>query len=485
MSRPRLFKDTVLYAITGIATKMIGALLLPVLTRLLSVSDYGVIDLISLGSLIGAELIIIGTDYVAALYYNDQTVSRMQVAGTLLLARLIIGGVLAGALTLVAPALSKWGFGTDQPDLVQAIRVAAYALPLSAMLSFWVIWLRQAGRSGVVLGVTLLRVITTAIGTIVLVRATPEHLSAYFWAAFYVDCSLAIVLSVLFRAEVGRPSLALGRLLLSKGAAFLPRSIYFVVMTLITRQILLHYGSLELIGQYAAAVKVSYIVWIAVNATSYAWLSYSLSIAHLPTAPLIYRNYLSDYVMFLGLFVVAVAVFAGDILRLLTTSAYLTAAPTVGWLALSLMAIGSLVIVTTGLNIMKETSATGRTTIITAIINIALAFVLIPKIGLIGAAIAAAFDQGIAAIILYRLAQKHYYIPFDARQVVLWLALIVALVGVASYLPLNQTMPIVLLKFGIVTGYMLMMVRFGNLSRLRTMYGLSGVKPIQASSGAE
>jgi O-antigen/teichoic acid export membrane protein len=407
------------------------------------------------------------------------------VAGTLLLARLIIGGMLAGALALAAPALSKWGFGTTQLDLIQAIRVGAFALPLSALLSFWIIWLRQAGRSGVVLGVTLLRVTATAIGTIVLVRATPDHLSAYFWAAFYVDCGLAMLLSMLFRAEIGRPSLALGRLLLSKGVAFLPRSIYFVVMTLITRQILLHYGSLELIGQYAAAVKVSYIVWIAVNATSYAWLSYSLSIAHLPTAPLIYRNYFSDYIMFLGLFVVIVAVFAVDILRLLTTSAYLSAASTVGWLALSLMAIGSLVIVTTGLNIMKETSATGRTTIITAVINIVLAFVLIPKIGLIGAAMAAAFDQGIAAIILYRLSQKRYFIPFDVKRVVLWLVLIISLVSVASYLPVNQTVPMVLLKLGLVIGYMLMMLRFGDLSRLRTMYGLPSVKPIQASSGIE
>lgn len=486
MSRPRLFKDTVLYAITGIATKMIGALLLPVLTRLLSVRDYGVIDLISLGSLLALELIIVGTDFVAALYYNDQTVQRRQVAGTLLVMRLIIGCSIAFGLGWAAPTLASWGFGTAQRDLIRAIQIGALALPLSAVLSFWIIWLRQAGRSGVVLGVTLLRVSATAIMTIALLRATKGTISAYFWAAFWVDCGIAVLLSVLFRAEIGRPTLTLGRVLLIKGLAFLPRSIYFVVMTLITRQILLHYGSLELIGQYAAAVKVSYIVWIAVNATSYAWLSYSLSIANLPTATTIYRHYLSDYVMFLGLCVVIVAVFAADILRLLTTSAYLTAAPTVGWLALSLMAIGSLVIVSTGLNITKDTSVIGRTTIITGIINVALAFVLIPRLGLMGAAIAAALDQGIAAVVLYRSAQQHYYIPFDVRRIVIWMTLIVFIVSVATYLPLDQSLTLFVLKTSIVGGYIAIMVFFGKLSRLRTIYRLPNVSSnIQTASGIE
>ncbi|HYF63800.1 MAG TPA: polysaccharide biosynthesis C-terminal domain-containing protein [Herpetosiphonaceae bacterium] len=474
-----------LYAITGIATKMIGALLLPVLTRLLSVREYGVIDLIALGSLIGLELIVIGTDFVAALYYNEPTVARGRVAGTLVLMRLIAGGGLAGAVIVAAPALSRWGFGTVQPDLVRAIRVAAVSLPLSAMLSFWIIWLRQAGRAGVVLGVTLLRVAATALVTIALVRATPDRLAAYFWAAFYVDCGLALALGALFRAEIGRPSLALGRLLLGKGVAFLPRSIYFVAMTLITRQLLLHYGSLELVGQYAAAVKVSFIVWIAINATNYAWLSYSLSIVDNPAAPTIYRNYLSDYVMFLGLCVVGVAVFASDILRLLTTPEYLSAAPAVGWLALSLMAVGSLVIVTTGLNIIKDTGVIGRTTIITALLNIGLALALIPRTGLLGAAVAAALDQGIAAVLLYRLSQQRYPIPFDARRVAVWLALIICIVSIASYLPLDRSLPLLLLKLGIVAGYMLLMVRLGNLSRLRTMYSVPGAKAIQSRSSTE
>jgi O-antigen/teichoic acid export membrane protein len=157
----------------------------------------------------------------------------------------------------------------------------------------------------------------------------------------------------------------------------------------------------------------------------------------------------------------------------------------VGWLALSLMAVGSLVIVTTGLNIIKETGAIGRTTIVTAIINIGLSLVFIPQIGLQGAAVAAALDQGIAAILLYRLAQKRQYIPFDSKRVGIWLAFIVSLVSIASYLPTNTSLRWFIIKLGIVAAYIAMMACFGDLSRLRTMYRLSGVKSAQPSVGVE
>ncbi len=474
MSRPQLFKDTVLYAITGIATKMIGALLLPVLTRLLSVSDYGAIDLIMLGGLIALELALFGSDFTAVLYFHDETVNRRTLVGTLLASRIALGALLMLGLIIGAPWLAQWGFTSADPQIVRSIRLAALTLPMSGVIALWVMWLRQTGRSGTLLGVTLLRVAATAGLTILLVQRATNRLESYFWAVLLVDTALAIALTGGFYRTIGVPTMALARLLLSKGLAFLPRSIYFVVMALITRQILVHTGSLDAVGQYAAATKVSYILWIGISASSQAWFAYSLSIARQPEAPQLYSRYLSSYVSCAGFGVVGLAVFAADILRALTTPAYVVAAPTVGWQALSLLAVGSLVIVSTGLNIVKETAIIGRTTLVAGAINVALAFLLVPIFGILGAALAAALDQGITAVVLYRAAQRRYPLPFEGKTVLGWIGLTMLLVTLASALPTTQAVYLVGVKIAIVLGYGALLIRAGTVRYLRSIYRQRG-----------
>jgi enterobacterial common antigen flippase len=467
MSRPRLFKDTLLYSITNIATKMIGALLLPVLTRLLSADEYGAIDLIATGSILALELIILGTDFTVALYYHDETINRRSLAGTLLLLRLSLSGGVAILLALGAPYVAQWGFSDVSPQFTRTILIAACTLPASSILSFWLIWIRQAGRSISLLVITLIRVAATAFTTIALVSGSEDRLESYFWAIFAVDSVIASMITLFYWRGIGKPNRLVIRPLILKGIAFLPRSMYFIVMALITRQILLHSGSLEAVGQYAAANKISYIVWIGISASSQAWLAYSLSIASQPEAAGIYRRYLSDYVSWIGFCVVSLALFAADILRILTTPSYIIAAPVVGWQALSLMAVGSLVIVSTGLNIIKDTAVVGRTTLVTGIINIGLAVVLIPWIGLVGAAIAAAIDQGLAAFVLYYAAQRRYPLPFDAPVVLRWITLTICGVSIATILPISFTWLLFGLKMGLIALYAAALLLWGNTSIFR------------------
>ena len=67
MSKPRFGRDAALYTLSGLATKLIGALLLPIISWLLTPAEYGAIDLIVLTMSIGLKCIILRTDYVLVL----------------------------------------------------------------------------------------------------------------------------------------------------------------------------------------------------------------------------------------------------------------------------------------------------------------------------------------------------------------------------------------------------------------------------------
>ncbi|MFD3164623.1 lipopolysaccharide biosynthesis protein [Herpetosiphon sp. NSE202] len=449
MSR-RLLKDTALYALTGVATKLIGALLLPFITRLLSPELYGSVDLISLVGLFAIELVTLGSDFALALYFHEATLDRRRLVGSLWLARLLLGlfmGLIGHAL---APWLAMQLLERSDQQTILALRLGLWSQLANGIIGLWFTTLRQESKALRLFGLTVLRVAATALLTIGWMLQSRQRLSAYFGAMLVVDCLLALGLTLLMRGQLGKPDWQLLRTLLGKGLGFLPRSIYFVAMTLINRQILLHFGSLEQIGHYAAATKISFIVWIVISAANQAWLPYSLAIANTPTANASYRQYLTSYTMLLGAATTGLALFAPELLRILTTGDYLPAAPAVGWYAVNLMAIGLLTVVATGLTITKATAVLGQTSLLSAILNVGLAIMLVPWLGLVGAAIAAAGDQLIAAWLVYRAAQKRYPIDFDVKAVLAWLGLTIACVALASWLPLAFSWPLIGLKLALV-----------------------------------
>ncbi len=449
MSR-RLLKDTALYALTGVATKLIGALLLPFITRLLSPELYGSVDLISLVGLFAIELVTLGSDFALALYFHEATLDRRRLIGSLWLARLLLGLLMGLIGHALAPWLAMQLLERSDPQTILALRLGLWSQLANGIIGLWFTTLRQESKALRLFGLTVLRVAATALLTIGWMLQSSQRLSAYFGAMLIVDCLLALGLTLLMRGQLGRPDWQLLQILMRKGLGFLPRSIYFVAMTLINRQILLHFGSLEQIGHYAAATKISFIVWIVISAANQAWLPYSLSIANTPTANSSYRQYLTSYTMLMGAATTGLALFAPELLRILTTGDYLPAAPAVGWYAVNLMAIGLLTVVATGLTITKATAVLGQTSLLSAILNVGLAILLVPWLGLVGAAIAAAGDQLIAAWLVYRAAQKRYPIDFDVKAVVAWLGLTIVCVALASWLPLAFSWPLIGLKLAII-----------------------------------
>lgn len=463
MKRPHLLKDTAVYALTNVATKLIGALLLPIITRLITPAEYGAIDVIVLFTLIALELSMCGMDFILALYFHDEGIDHRKLIGTLLSVRLGLGIALTGVIHLGLPIIAISLLGNPRFPVLQGYYIAIWTMPFTGVISLGFMLLRQTSRSIILLWAILVRVLLTAFLTGFFVWRWSDAIAGYFAAGLIADGLLTLVMLGIFKPSVRNFDAHLALILIKKGIGFLPRSIYFVLMTLITRQLLLHFGSLQDVGLYAAAVKISFIVWVGVSASSQAWLSYSMAIAHETNAHEHYRHYLTNYVAWMGLLVSGVALFAPELLRLFTTEIYVQAAPAVGWLALSLGAVGSLVIVSTGLNITKQTASIGKTTIIAAMVNIILAVVLIPRFGMLGSAIAAACDQLCAAMILYYLAQKHYPLPFNLPMVLSSLALTIMLVFLSTWLPRSWNGTVFVAKVLGIMAYAVVVLRYSGI----------------------
>jgi O-antigen/teichoic acid export membrane protein len=86
-----------------------------------------------------------------------------------------------------------------------------------------------------------------------------------------------------------------------------------------------------------------------------------------------------------------------------------------------------------GLNVTKKTRSLAITTILITILNVGLNFLLIPYLGIIGAAVASLLSQFVFFIIIYSTAQKYFAIPYEIRKIQMMVLLALFLFVIASY----------------------------------------------------
>jgi len=108
-----------------------------------------------------------------------------------------------------------------------------------------------------------------------------------------------------------------------------------------------------------------------------------------------------------------VLAFRSDLLRFMAPATYSDATRIIPWIALSQIAWGLYPVLSLGPKITKTTYQLTWIACIAAAVNFALNLLLIPRIGILGAAIATFIGYWILTIITYIVGQRSYAIPLD------------------------------------------------------------------------
>jgi O-antigen/teichoic acid export membrane protein len=140
--------------------------------------------------------------------------------------------------------------------------------------------------------------------------------------------------------------------------------------------------------------------------------------------PLIYAHYRDEgmpgqlarifrtFVGFAVLMILVLALFAREIVAIISTPAYHGAAVVVPMLAPALL-LSAMYIFAPGLAIARRTGPIAGIHITTAVVNTALNLTLIPVLGIVGAALATLCSAVLAFAAYMVLSQRHYPVPHD------------------------------------------------------------------------
>src|SRR5581483_535660 len=203
------------------------------------------------------------------------------------------------------------------------------------------------------------------------------------------------------------------------GMPLVPSALALWVINFVDRRFVVYYNGLGEAGVYSAAIKVASVITFVMIAFRTAWPAFAYSIDDDREARRTYAfvlTYLMTAASWLALFLGALAPWLVDLLT--TKHAYHRAERGVGILAFGFAVYAGYTVLAIGSGRARKTQLNWVVTGFGAAVNVGLNFWLIPRYGMVGAAISTAASYAVLFVGMTVYAQSVYPVPYQWRRLV-------------------------------------------------------------------
>jgi len=437
-----LAKHSALYTLGNIAPKIGAFLLLPIYVRFLSQADYGSVALMT--SLAGILAIVyhLGVDgALMRLHFDTEGRARSRLYLTVAAFTLVTSTVLTGvaALTL-GPTFESLFAGTPFVFLGLLALLLAFAGSLHFIPS---VLFRASGQAGRFLAVNLGSFGLSSVMSLVLVVVFDLGAAGVLLGQLVSNVTIMAV-SIVIVTRLGRLEFDVGalRASLRLGLPLLPHALSAWALRLADRWLLALFLGLPMIearsqiGVYAVGYQLGFIVTVVISSFNAAWSPYFFRIADRPQAPRFYADMTN--VILAGVLVLAVAAsaLAPEIVALVARPGYEGAADVLPVIAFACVIQGAYTMFVTVVFFVKRTGPLAFITFGSALLNVLLNVLLIPGLGIMGAAWATMGAYAFFATATYLFARRLY--PINLA----WIRLSILLIaGAALVIALRWAVP--------------------------------------------
>ncbi|MBI1737090.1 MAG: lipopolysaccharide biosynthesis protein [Candidatus Rokubacteria bacterium] len=422
MTKPRglrsLVTDAAVYGAARTLVKFVHVFMIPIYTRYLAISEYGIIE--NLNALAQMLLPLFGAALPAAVVQRyagaDRDDERAAVVSSAAAATLALGGgmLLAGVASAGALGALLVRGTSSENHAILLLAFVGNSMTLQSVVYLAILRARFDKRRYLVaslvaalgtVGLNLVFVIGLELG----VKGTLLA-GALAQAAATLYCHRALREWIRLNAL----SMPLVRGLLAFGVPFMLSGFLIAIVRSSDRYLisLLVDDPLPKIALYGMAEKCMFPLVLASSAFGMAWAPFALAVSRQADARDVHVRTFRFYVSVTALLLVASAMLAPVVLRILTTPAYYPSArftPAVGlYLALNYLAyIGSLGFLLTG-----RSRAMAPIVAVAAAVNVALNVLLIPRFAVMGAIWATVAAFVAYNLLMFAVGERHERVGF-------------------------------------------------------------------------
>jgi O-antigen/teichoic acid export membrane protein len=433
-------KQTLVYGLSGVSLQLVGLITLPIFTRAFSPSDYGVLELATVGSSIALTLVDAGMASALQRSFYDYDESRIErrrsVISTALVFSTVLAFLLAVVVILARDPISRWLFDGEQHDTL--VIVVAISLPLINAANMTRQTMRLHFRAWRFVISSALAAAVSAAFSVIAVVAFDAGVTGVF-LGIIVGNALSMTYGVfVIRGDLSR-SLSRFELrrMLAFGVPLIPTTVALWGLAFLDRIMLSRLSTLDEVGQYAVSNRVASVLALAVVAFTTAVGPQLFSLYSTdPGLEKFVRSrvltYLTVALSFGGIFL---ALFAQEIVELVAPG-YDRAYEAVGLLLLAIIAYAASGLTMAGISYTRRTVYFAVGAGVAFVVHVVLNFALMPSIGMLGAAISTLVAYGLLAGLYLVVSQRLYPTRYEGRKVVITLTLATA-IGVLGVVPLG------------------------------------------------
>lgn len=410
-------RDSAIYAIPSIVSRGLAVILIPLYTRVLSPADFGSFDLfIAFATLVNLTVALEVSQGVARFYSSEEDAGRkVAYASSAFWFTVFCYAFFLSAALIANKELSRLIMGRD--GMETSFQVGVIYIFINGVFYLVQNQFRWEFRSRDYAVVSMLVTIMTAVFAVFL-----TYVLAWGLYGLLLGMACGALLGCMYGLWHLRNSFRFQfqwsrlREMLVFSAPLVPSGIAVFITLYIDRLMINHFLSLDDVGLFGIGYRFASMVGLVMVGFQGA------------LTPLIYSNYRDEhtpkqlaiifrgFIVFSLLIFLSLSLFASEILYLMTTPDYYPAASIVIFLTPAIL-LSNMYIFAPGISIAKKTYLILYINIGGAALNTALNFVLIPKFGITGAAIATLLSYAGVFFAYMRLSQKFYFVPHQWRPI--------------------------------------------------------------------
>jgi|GEM_PF-2056886 len=418
-----LGRDTILYGIAGSLQRLAPLFIVPILTRSLTQEEYGIYDTAIAAAMMLGGFAVVGQDNAVARFLHDDRsmAARSVVATSGFIIQFVAVIIFIGVIVLSGERIGSLLF-VGKADLVTTWTLALWIVPGFSLFLFaqnllkWTLmgkW--YLALSGVFTGMSigLAVVMIVALGLEVK-GAVAAQISAYGTMAL-IGC-----FSVRKYIDFNRMT-ALRRNLVDMLRYGLPFVFVMVIsnaLPVIDRFFIVRFDTAANLGVYALGLKVAMLMMLVVSTFQIAFGPISLSMWEEEHAPATFRSLARIVMVGLGFFALLLAANGQILLIFLGGGGYGGAIFLLPFLCGAMVLTGLLSFTTLGIYKSKKS----RYNLVVIVFGLVTALVsnalLVPLLGIVGAAMSAVMVQGAMNVCAYLLSTRYYESAIDIMDVI-------------------------------------------------------------------
>lgn len=424
----RLATTGAAYTAASILSKVIAVALLPLYTRYLTPADYGAAE-VMFAAVVSASIVVrLGLiEALLRFYYRDDEDPARVVAAT-------FGGLFwfatLGALVALPFATPLSEALLDRPA-AELARISIGGLWVLTMFEFLLTLFRLEERARAYFVTTILNVLATIGLTVILVVGAGEGARGLLLGSYATGAVFVLALIWLQRRRLSlRFDRELLRRLLRFGLPTMPAEASLYLLNFVDRIILVRSAGLAEAGLYSLAVKFAQGINVIVRGFQLAWPPLAYSIRDDGEARRAYATIVTLFVAGCTFVVTGMWLLSRWLVRALAAPQFFDSYKAIGLIATAVTLYALYLVLVVILGRTGRTEFNFPATLAALAANVVLNLLLVPPLGIVGAALALVASYLVVLALMYAFTQRLFPVPYEwgrLARVVLAAAVLVGL----------------------------------------------------------